>query len=153
VLSYDDVRKILMLIEDSTLAEIHVEFGDFKLDARRLDAVSSASPAKTENTPVHAPSPPAAASVPASRGAALREGQFALAAPMLGTFYRAPAPDALPFVDVGTHVAANDPLCIIEVMKLMNTIKAERPGRVAAFLAENATLVEFGQTLIVFDPL
>lgn len=72
---------------------------------------------------------------------------------MLGTFYRAPAPDAPPFVEVGSAVNAGDTLCIIEVMKLMNTIKAERPGRVAAILTENGTMVEFGQSLIVLDSM
>lgn len=71
---------------------------------------------------------------------------------MLGTFYRAPSPDAPPFIQVGTVVSADDTLCIIEVMKLMNTIKAEKAGRVSAIVAENGALVEFGQTLIVFDP-
>ena len=132
-LSYDDVRKILALIENSTLDEIHVELDGFKLDVRRRGTGTPKTAARTD--------------------VELRPGQFALVAPMLGTFYCAPAPDAPPFVAVGKAVAADDPLCIIEVMKLMNTIKAERPGRVAAILAENATMVEFGQTLIVFDPL
>lgn len=143
-LSYDDVRKILALIENSTLEEIHVEIGDFKLDVRRH---GSAAPA----IPPPAPAPKSVTT--AAPATQLGPGQFALVAPMLGTFYRAPAPDAPPFVDVGNHVEPDDPLCIIEVMKLMNTIKAERAGRIAAILVDNATMVEFGQTLIVFDPL
>ena len=132
-LSYDDVRKILAILDASTLDEVHIEIGEFKLDVRRR--VTSQVPAP-QGTP-----------------ATLGPGQFALLAPMLGTFYRAPSPGAAPFVEVGSTVAAGGALCIIEVMKLMNTIKAERTGRVAAVVAENATLVEFGQTLIVFDPV
>ena len=143
-LSYDDVRKILALIENSTLEEIHVELDGFKLDVRRRGTGAPSAPP---------PPQPASPKTTARTDINVRPGQFALVAPMLGTFYCAPAPDALPFVAVGKIVVAEDPLCIIEVMKLMNTIKAERPGRVAAILAENGTMVEFGQTLIVFDPL
>lgn len=159
-LSYDDVRKIIAILDASTLDEIHIELGDFKLDVRRRTAGSSvqAAPAPAAAAPPAQPAasaPAAAGAPPAARkdGAGLKPGQFAVSAPMLGTFYRAPAPDAPPFVDIGRVVEADEPLCIIEVMKLMNTIKAERRGKVAAILAENATMVEFGQALIVFDPL
>lgn len=159
-LSYDDVRKIIAILDASTLDEIHIELGDFKLDVRRRTAGSSvqAAPAPAAAAPPAQPavSAPIAAGTPAAArkdGAGLKPGQFAVSAPMLGTFYRAPAPDAPPFVDIGRVVEADEPLCIIEVMKLMNTIKAERRGKVAAILAENATMVEFGQALIVFDPL
>ena len=158
-LSYDDVRKIIAILDASTLDEIHIELGDFKLDVRRRTAGSpvQAAPAPAASAPAQpaAPAPAAATPPPApgEDGAGLKPGQFAVTAPMLGTFYRAPAPDAPPFVDIGRVVEADDALCIIEVMKLMNTIKAERQGRVAAILADNATMVEFGQTLIVFDPL
>lgn len=159
-LSYDDVRKIIAILDASTLDEIHIELGDFKLDVRRRTAGSSvqAAPAPAAASPPAQPAasaPAAAGAPPAARkdGAGLKPGQFAVSAPMLGTFYRAPAPDAPPFVDIGRVVEADEPLCIIEVMKLMNTIKAERRGKVAAILAENATMVEFGQALIVFDPL
>jgi acetyl-CoA carboxylase biotin carboxyl carrier protein len=156
-LSYDDVRKIIAILDASTLDEIHVELGDFKLDVRRRSAgaptqaqAAAAAPSQPgQAAPAAAPPPPARR----QDGAGLKPGQFAVSAPMLGTFYRAPAPDAPPFVDVGRVVEVDDPLCIIEVMKLMNTIKAEQRGRVAAILAENATMVEFGQALIVFDPL
>lgn len=160
-LSYDDVRKIIAILDASTLDEIHIELGDFKLDVRRRTAGSpaQAAPPSAASAPAQpaAPAPgPVAATPPAASGkdgAGLKPGQFAVTAPMLGTFYRAPAPDAPPFVDIGRVVETDDALCIIEVMKLMNTIKAERRGRVAAILADNATMVEFGQTLIVFDPL
>ena len=158
-LSYDDVRKIIAILDASTLDEIHIELGDFKLDVRRRTAGSPehAAPAPAARAPAQpaAPAPAGAAppAAPAKDGAGLKPGQFAVSAPMLGTFYRAPAPDAPPFVDIGRVVEPDDALCIIEVMKLMNTIKAERRGRVAAILAENAAMVEFGQTLIVFDPL
>ena len=151
-LSYDDVRKILAMLDNSTLDEVHLEIGDFKLDVRRRGAPAT-SP-QSDVAPVTARDKVAqssAAQSGANPAPQLAEGQFALVAPMLGTFYRAPAPGAPPFVEIGSTVAANDTLCIIEVMKLMNTIKAERAGRVVAILAENATMVEFGQPLIVFE--
>lgn len=158
-LSYDDVRKIIGIIDASTLDEIHIELDGFKLEVRRRTSAASSSTLPPAVAPLPAaPASPAsvAPSPPASKSEvhpSLKPGQFALTAPMLGTFYRAPAPDAPPFVEVGATVAKDDALCIIEVMKLMNTIKAERPGRVAAVLAENAKMVEFGQALIVFDSL
>ncbi|MGA7965117.1 MAG: acetyl-CoA carboxylase biotin carboxyl carrier protein, partial [Gammaproteobacteria bacterium] len=72
-------------------------------------------------------------------------------APMVGTFYRSPAPDASPFVEVGQSVKEGDPLCIIEAMKMMNQITADRSGTVKAIEVENGDPVEFGQTLIVLE--
>lgn len=71
---------------------------------------------------------------------------------MVGTFYRAPSPDAPPFVEVGSRVEPGDPLCVIEVMKLFTTIHAEFSGTVSEIGADNAQLVEFGQMLFVIDP-
>ena len=148
-LSYDDVRKILAIIDASTLDEIHIEIGDLKLDVRRRGA----APPEPSQIPTVASSaaPPQKSGTVVAPGPPLAPGQFAVTAPMLGTFYRAPAPDAPPFIEVGSTVKIGDTLCIIEVMKLMNTIKAERAGRVAAIPAENATMVEFGQTLVILD--
>lgn len=150
-LSYDDVRKILSILDASSLDEVHIEIGDFKLEVRRRGAgVRTRSPV-AEQVSTQPKPPPVTAKAPPS--VALAPGQFALNAPMLGTFYRAPAPDAPPFIQVGSVVSADDALCIIEVMKLMNTIKAGKAGRVAAITAEDGTLVEFGAMLVVFDPL
>lgn len=152
-LSYDDVRKILAILDASTLDEIHIEIGDLKLDVRRRGAAPRTpfepAPAVTPSQPQHAGPRPEPR---APTGAQLAPGQFAVTAPMLGTFYRAPAPDAPPFVEIGSTVNVGDTLCIIEVMKLMNTIRAERAGRVAAIPAQNATMVEFGQPLVILDP-
>ena len=82
----------------------------------------------------------------------VREGGVEIKAPMVGTFYRAPAPGAPPFVEVGSLVAEDDRVCIIEVMKLMNSIKVGCRGRVVEICAENGTLVEYGQTLMVIEP-
>jgi len=71
---------------------------------------------------------------------------------MVGTFYRAPSPDAAPFVEIGSSVRTGDPLCLIEVMKLFTTIAAEHDGRILQIGAENAELVEYGRTLFIIDP-
>ncbi|MBE3583754.1 MAG: acetyl-CoA carboxylase biotin carboxyl carrier protein [Limnochordaceae bacterium] len=78
--------------------------------------------------------------------------QVPVVAPMVGTFYRGPSPDAPPFVEVGSRVTAGQTLCIIEAMKLMNEITAEVAGRVVAILAEDGEPVEYGQTLLLIEP-
>ena len=78
--------------------------------------------------------------------------QIEVVAPMVGTFYRAPSPDAPPFVEIGSAVVKGQPLCLIEVMKLFTTIAAEHDGRIVQIGAENAELVEYGRTLFVIEP-
>ena len=165
-LSYDDVQSILKIIDASTLEELHLEIGDFKLIVRkrggRAEGALSASvgsdggPAEISTLAARgeaaAPAPSRGAGVPASPRA-LRDGAVEVRAPMVGTFYRAPAPGAPPFVEVGAKVEPDDVVCIIEVMKLMNSIRAGRRGQVVEILADNAQLVEYGQPLIVIEPL
>ncbi|MDA8389807.1 MAG: acetyl-CoA carboxylase biotin carboxyl carrier protein, partial [Gammaproteobacteria bacterium] len=74
-----------------------------------------------------------------------------VASPMVGTFYRAPSPDAHPFVEVGSTVSVGDPLCIIEAMKMLNEIEADRAGVVRAILKENGQPVEYGETLFIIE--
>ncbi|HSR41048.1 MAG TPA: acetyl-CoA carboxylase biotin carboxyl carrier protein, partial [Longimicrobiales bacterium] len=79
-------------------------------------------------------------------------GLVEVASPMVGTFYRAPAPDAPPYVEVGDRVSKGDTLCIIEAMKLMNELECETPGTIAEIRVENADPVEYGQVLFRIDP-
>ncbi|MGA8628588.1 MAG: biotin/lipoyl-containing protein, partial [Pseudolabrys sp.] len=79
-------------------------------------------------------------------------GQVEITAPMVGTFYRAPNPEAPPFVEVGSVVRIGQPLCLIEVMKLFTTINSEVSGRIIQIGAENAELVEYGRALFVIEP-
>jgi acetyl-CoA carboxylase biotin carboxyl carrier protein len=152
-LSYDDVQNILKIIDGSALEEVHLEIGDFKLVVRRHAAGSAGVGPPAPPPPVAAPAvstgesagPPAAA-----RGG--RAGGVEVKAPMVGTFYRSPSPGAPPFVEVGSVVTEDDTVCILEVMKLMNSIKAPVRGRVVEICVENATLVEFGTTLVVIEP-
>jgi acetyl-CoA carboxylase biotin carboxyl carrier protein len=151
-LSYEDVQNILKIIDGSSLEELHLEIGDLKLVVRKRRG--GAAEVEPPAAPAAAVSPqpgPARARLP--RSAPSVEGEFELKAPMVGTFYRASAPGAPPFVEVGSVVQPDDVVCIIEVMKLMNSIRAGQRGRVVEILAGNAQLVEYGQPLIVIQPV
>ena len=158
-LSYEDVQNILKIIDGSSLEELHLEIGDLKLVVRKrrggaAEVEPPAAPAPSPEAPAAAVSPqpgPARARLP--RSAPPVEDEFELKAPMVGTFYRAPTPGAPPFVEVGSVVQPDDVVCIIEVMKLMNSIRAGQRGRVVEILAGNAQLVEYGQPLIVIQPV
>jgi acetyl-CoA carboxylase biotin carboxyl carrier protein len=152
-LSHDDVQNILRIIDASSLEELHLEIGEFTLVVRKRGVRGNgASPAvaETGDEAVRAAAP-AAGARPAPRLA--RPGMVEVRAPMVGTFYRSPAPAAPPFVEVGAKVEPDDVVCIIEVMKLMNSIHAGRRGRVVEILAENGELVEYGQPLVVIEPI
>jgi len=133
-LSDDDVREILRLIDESDVAELHVETEGFSLYVRRGDALPDAAPA-----------PVAADEARVDRGAAA--DRHTITSPMLGTFYRAEAPGAAPFVDVGTRVEPDTVVCLIEVMKMMNSVPAGVVGTIVELCVENAQLVEFGAPL------
>jgi acetyl-CoA carboxylase biotin carboxyl carrier protein len=155
-LRYDEIAEILKIIENSSCDEFIVETGDLKLVVRRNGATGHS--AMMGDASVMTPGPTALPPV-APRGRDAQEkieitaGQFEVIAPMIGTFYRAPNPDAPPFVEVGTIVRAGQPLCLIEVMKLFTTINSEVAGRVINISAENGELVEYGCTLFVIEPV
>ena len=157
-LSYEDVQNILKIIDASSLEELHLEIGEFKLVVRKRGGRPDdqiAGGAARELSPAAARPEPLPTASPAGRPSprVQRDGMIEVRAPMVGTFYRAPAPGAPPFVEVGAKVEPDDVVCIIEVMKLMNSIRAGRRGRVVEILAENAELVEYGQPLIVIEPI
>lgn len=154
-LTYDEIAEIIKLIDSSSCEELIVETGDIKLVVRRNGAAPGAAAEYVErgSAPV-AVSPAAPQKV---RGVAPKvgavAGQIEVTAPMVGTFYRAPNPEAAPFVDVGAVVGVGDPLCLIEVMKLFTTINAEAAGRIVHIGAENGELVEYGRALFVIEPV
>ena len=156
-ISYEEVAQILKVIESSSIDELHLEIAGIVLDVRRNGAGSR--PLETRPAPsVSSPTAPAPIATPAAPRAAasaapLGAGRFSVTAPMLGTFYRAPAPGAPAFVDIGSVVRKGDTLCIIEVMKLINTIVASRDGRVVEIPVENAEIVEYDQVVVVLEPV
>jgi acetyl-CoA carboxylase biotin carboxyl carrier protein len=136
-LSDEDVSEILRIIDESKLAELRIETPEFRLHVRRGNAAEPAP---------EAPPEPAAAPTAESDGAA------SIDAPMLGTFYPAESPGAAPFVDVGARVEEDTVVCLIEVMKMMNSIRAGTAGTIVEVCADNAQLVEYGQPLFRVRP-
>lgn len=158
-LTHQDVREILSMIDASEhLNEIELVMGGFRLHVVRNGAsgsmVQRAGPvAAPQSAPAIAAPVPATAAVAGGAAAeAVPAGIVAIRAPMLGTFYRAPAPNERPFVEVGQRVKASDTVCMIEVMKLFNSIEAGVGGTVVKICAENAAMVEFNQVLIHVKP-
>ncbi|EPI1535084.1 TPA: acetyl-CoA carboxylase biotin carboxyl carrier protein [Neisseria gonorrhoeae] len=146
------LKKLIDLVEESGIAEIEVTEGEEKVRITRTIA-AAAAPVYAAPVPAAAPAvtpaaAPVAASAPAAAPAA-RDLSDAQKSPMVGTFYRAPSPNAAAFVEVGQQVKAGDTLCIIEAMKLMNEIEAEKSGTVKEILVENGTPVEFGEPLFI----
>jgi oxaloacetate decarboxylase alpha subunit len=137
------IREIVRVVQESGVGEVTIEEAGTRVSVRRTEEPAgppAAAPLAVEE-PEPAPVAPRA------------DGVVRIEAPMVGTFYRAPAPGAEPFVEVGTPVGAGQTLCILEAMKLMNEVKAEIEGVVRAIHVENAQPVEFGQLLFELEPL
>jgi len=175
-LTYKDVVDIMKIIDESICQELHLEIGDFKLDlvkgqpgarpaahpqemggtaggkvpvGNHATAVPPAVP-NADRTPgkkVDSPQAPAA-----QRKVSKDASSIEIITPLAGVFYRAPAPGAPPFVEAGSSVEAGDQVAIVEVMKLMNSIKAPRKGVIREILIQNEGLVKMGQTLMIMDP-
>jgi acetyl-CoA carboxylase biotin carboxyl carrier protein len=146
-----DLRKLktlIELVENSGIAELELTEGEEHVRISRASSVAAPVQHVYAAAPQAAPAP-AAASAPAAPAApAVPEGHV-VKSPMVGSFYRAPSPGAKSFVDVGQSVNAGDTLCIIEAMKLLNEIEADKAGVIKAILVENGQAVEFGQPLFI----
>jgi len=158
----EDVIRILRMLEESTFDELHLEMDGLKLVASKsskkagpVGGLNSDDHESTESRADVEPNVQAREEMPdIAQPSDLQENGFiAIKAPMLGTFYRAPKPGAPPFVEVGQLVSEDDSVCIIEVMKLFNTVKANVRGRIAEICAENGQMVEYQQTLFVVEEL
>lgn len=144
------IKKLIEMLEESDLAEIEIKEGEESLRISRNSTATVAMP--TYAAPPPAPLPAAAdtgtSAAETAAGEALPEGHV-IKAPMVGTFYRAPAPGAKPFVEVGQTVGSGDTLCIIEAMKMLNQIEADAGGKIVAILVENGQPIEYNQPLFV----
>jgi acetyl-CoA carboxylase biotin carboxyl carrier protein len=155
-LDHDQLRQLLSLLGESDIQELRLEGDDFRLEVRRN--LPGVAPVTVLQAPAAAQPPPAvpvaaaAPSVPPPSAAAARSDLQAITAPMVGTFYRSPAPGEPPFVEIGKRITAGQPVCILEAMKLMNELEAEVSGEVVEILVENGTPVEFGQVLMRIKP-
>jgi len=144
------VKKLIELLEESGVAEIEIHEGE---ESVRISRYSSSAPAPVAAAPVAmaaAPAAPVAAAPVIEEPAGIPAGH-AVKSPMVGTFYRSSSPGASSFVEVGQSVAVGETLCIIEAMKMLNQIEADKAGVIKAILVENAEPVEFGQPLFVIE--
>jgi acetyl-CoA carboxylase biotin carboxyl carrier protein len=146
-MEWEDVSKLVQLFKEEGLGELEYEDERFRIRLGSAKAVAVA-PAPVA-VAAHAPSSSAA---PTPAAPAEKPGHL-VTSPFVGTFYRQPAPDASPYVEVGQIVSRGQILCIIEAMKLMNEIEADANGRVAEILAQNGQAVEFGQPLFRIEAL
>jgi acetyl-CoA carboxylase biotin carboxyl carrier protein len=148
------LKKLIDLVQESGIAELEITEGEEKVKIVKGGAVSVGAPAPVMMAPVAAApqarpgAGPASAAAAADAEPAAPEGHV-VKAPMVGTFYRSPSPDAKAFVEVGQAVKEGDTICIIEAMKLMNEIEADASGTVKAILVENGQPVEYGQPLFI----
>lgn len=172
-LNEDDVARILRLIEESSFEEMHLEIGDLKITVKKrirsyVGESEQLIAVQEKSTITEKP----AASARCQNGDTVsvssvskkqqiehdttvsreEEGWIPIKAPLLGTFYRSPRPGDPPFVEVGKFVTEDDTVCIIEMMKTMNHVKAGRRGRIAKICVENAQMVEYQQTLFLIEP-
>lgn len=154
-LDHDQLHRLLDTLRDSDIQEFRLEGDDFRLEIRRnlpgqavmapVMQVAAAAAAPASAAEVSAGSPPPAA-------ASSRSDLLEITAPMVGTFYRAPAPGEPPFAEVGSRIKVGQTVCILEAMKLMNELESEVSGEVVEILVDNGTPVEFGQVLMRVKP-
>ena len=147
-----ELRQLIKLVQRTGIGELEIESGGRSV---RISAQAGSGGSWVAASPGPAPAA-ATAGAPAAAPAPVAEpvsNHKAITSPMVGTFYRSPAPDADPFVEVGDIVEVGQTVCIIEAMKLMNEIEAEVKGRVVQILSDNSQPVEFGQKLFLVEPI
>jgi acetyl-CoA carboxylase biotin carboxyl carrier protein len=148
-LTDEDVREILRIIDESDLDELSIETEGFSLRVRKGSAAADApsEDVLSPTPPERAPATPSGQPPPSQS-----DGLETVLSPMLGTFYRAEAPGAAPFVEVGAQVGPDTTVCIIEVMKMMNSVPAGVSGVIAEIVPDNGQLVEYGEPLFRVKP-
>ena len=151
-IDFDEVRKIIALLEEKNLSVFEFEIEGFKIKIGRNVAAPAPATSVLQAPPLGA-SAPLDAGVPVAAAAAEIDKTLQIVvSPMVGTFYRAPDPTAPPFADIGDTVKKGQTLCIVEAMKLMNEIESDVEGTVVEIFAENGKPVEFGQKLFAIKP-
>lgn len=140
------IKKLIEMLEESNLAELEIKEGE---ESIRISRAGSASPSPVHHHVVAAPAPAAPAAVESAAAPTMTD--HAVVSPMVGTFFRAASPGANPFVEVGSQVKVGDTLCLIEAMKMLNEIEADKAGVVKAILKENGQPVEYGEPLVIIE--
>ncbi|MEZ8580085.1 acetyl-CoA carboxylase biotin carboxyl carrier protein [Vibrio splendidus] len=144
------IKKLIELVEESGISELEISEGEESVRISRNSPVSAA-PIQYAAAPAPVAAAPASAPVAAEAAAPAVPAGHQVLSPMVGTFYGAPSPDAKPFVKVGQSVTAGETLCIVEAMKMMNQIEADKSGVVTAILVEDGQPVEFDQALVIIE--
>ena len=142
------VKKLIELLEESQIAEIEIHEGE---ESVRISRLQAAAPVAAAPVAYAAPAPAAAAPAETAPAEPAKPEGHTVTSPMVGTFYEASSPGAKPFVEIGQQVNVGDTLCIIEAMKMLNQIEADKAGTISARLVENGQPVEFGQSLFVIS--
>lgn len=144
----NEIKELIGLMEEHGLAEVEVERDGLRIHLKKAGAVV------TETRIVPPPPAPAVLPAPGSEAPSAPASKLIeVKSPMVGTFYRAPSPEAPSFVEEGKDIEVGQVVCIIEAMKLMNEIKSEVKGKLQKVLVENGEPVEFGQTLFILEPV
>ena len=157
-----EIKELIKLVDSTSVQELEIENEGSRLVIRKPGKAEVAYVPAPQAVPAHIPAAPAAAvQAPAPEAAAPAEPAPApartdnlhqIVSPMVGTFYRAPSPDAPPFFNVGARATEKTVVCILEAMKLMNPLEAEVRGEIVDILVENGQLVEYGQPLFLVKP-
>ena len=147
-MNQQELRNLLEFLSGSDIQELKLEGDDFRLEVRRNLPGPAPVLLPAAAAPLAAPAPAAPGAVPPPAAAAARSDLVEVRAPMVGIFYRAPAPGEPPFVELGNRVSVGQTICILEAMKLMNELEAELSGEVVEILVENGTPVEYNQVLM-----
>ena len=156
-LDQDQLHRLLEVLVETDIQEFRLEGDDFRLEVRRNLPAAPGAPAVMQVAaapvapPVEQPVVDSIAGTPPT-AAGSRSDLLEVTAPMVGTFYRAPAPGEPAFVEIGTRIGVGQTICILEAMKLMNELESEMAGEVVEILVENGTPVEFGQVLMRVKP-
>jgi len=139
------VKKLIELLEASDVAEIEIKEGD---EAVRISRTAVSNPPSTQSSVATAQQDVKLGEPQKSELSQEKTAGHGIKSPMVGTFYRAPSPSSAPFIEVGSKVKAGDVICIVEAMKMMNQIEADKSGTIDSILAEDGEPVEFDQTLM-----
>jgi len=142
------IKKLIDLIEESDIAEIEISEGE---ESVRISRYSAAAPMQYAASAPVAAAPASAPAAPAAAPAEEKISGHAVKSPMVGTFYRSASPGSAAFVEVGQSVSVGQTLCIIEAMKILNQIEADKSGKIKQILVENGHPVEYGQPLFIIE--
>ena len=152
----NEIKRLIQLVQKSGIGELEVTEGERTIRITAAPSVQAGGSVVYATGPAQvappSPSAPAAAPAAAAPAPSADAHLVAVVSPMVGTFYRAPAPDADPYVELNSQVDLGQTVCIVEAMKLMNEIESEVRGRIVRILVDNGQPVEYGQTLFLVDP-